>query len=212
MGAANTTAAPAELRRGPPAPRIAWVNLSELTPPRCSDILIGNTLAQYDDDNGPVFIVRVYADGTMRTADGYMFAPHDGLLWSPLPALPSAADPLAFELIADQIAAATAPADPAPAPINARIAAPVHWAMPCYPGSPKLPPVICRSYTGRPAAGCKAKDIRDGFHIADAFAGQLDAPPVIPAGSHCAPKITVNGLPAIERPSSIYPAEVGRES
>lgn len=83
------------------------------------------------------------------------------------------------------------------------------WCPPCYPGSPTLPPVICRSYTGRGGAGVSLGAIRGQF-IDTLNIGRIDAPDYLPAGSHCSPLITCNGKPVLERPHLIFPAEIMR--
>ncbi len=85
------------------------------------------------------------------------------------------------------------------------------FCPPCYAGSPTLPPVICRSYTGRPWAGLGPKQLRAEFLVSPII-GKIDAPDFLPCGSHCAPHITVNGLPLLERAHSIFPREIEREA
>jgi len=85
------------------------------------------------------------------------------------------------------------------------------YCSPAYPGSMSLPPVICNTFTGRVWEGLQLEQMRPGFVTAvEIGMGRLDAPARIPAGSHCAPRVTCNGLPVIERPGAIYPREVSR--
>lgn len=84
------------------------------------------------------------------------------------------------------------------------------YCPPAYPGSMDLPPVICRTFTGMKwADGMKLEDIRPEF-LNDLSGGNLDAPLRLPAGSHCSPRITRNGVWITERPHSIFPREVFR--
>jgi hypothetical protein len=85
----------------------------------------------------------------------------------------------------------------------------IDYCPPCYPGSMTLPPVCCRTYTGRRWNGISLEDIRPGFHH---LIEQLDAPNFIPAGSHCAPSVTVNGRPLMRRAQTIFPREIDREA
>ncbi|MRR49410.1 MAG: hypothetical protein EG825_00620 [Rhodocyclaceae bacterium] len=86
----------------------------------------------------------------------------------------------------------------------------IYWAKTAYPGSITLPPVICRSHTGRSFRSLASDAIRCSF-LAHDGGGPLDAPDWLPAGSHQGPNVTINGLPSMERPHTIYHAEVRRE-
>lgn len=85
------------------------------------------------------------------------------------------------------------------------------FCPPCFAGAASLPPVACNSYTGRRLAGLTVDSLRGAF-LHDDLIGRIDAPAYLPAGAHCAPRITVNGQPVIERPHIIYPAEIAREA
>lgn len=87
----------------------------------------------------------------------------------------------------------------------------IDYCPPCFPGSLSLPPVFCRSYTGRRWGGIGYEELRGEF-LHDLCIGHIDAPNFIPAGAHCAPRITVSGRPLLARAHTIFPAEIEREA
>lgn len=83
-----------------------------------------------------------------------------------------------------------------------------YWNPVCYGGSLSLPPVICRSVTGRTFRALPLSMIRGSF--LDAVSGPLDAPDRLPGGSHLGENVTCNGLPLMRKAQTIYANEVLR--
>ena len=77
-----------------------------------------------------------------------------------------------------------------------------------YAGSMSLPPVICRSVTGRSFRSLGLPQVRGSF--LDAIHGPLDAPEHIPAGSHLGENVTCGGQPIQRKAQTIYAREVQR--
>lgn len=84
----------------------------------------------------------------------------------------------------------------------------IHVHPACYGGSLSLPPVVCRSFTGRSFRALGMDMIRGSF--LDTASGPIDAPERLPAGSHLGEKITVGGRPLMRKAETIYAAEVQR--
>lgn len=84
----------------------------------------------------------------------------------------------------------------------------ITWNPTCYGGSLSLPPVICRSVTGRAFRSLDFSGIRGSF--LDSASGPLDAPEKLPAGSHLGENVTCNGKPMMRKAQTIYAREVAR--
>lgn len=84
----------------------------------------------------------------------------------------------------------------------------VDYSPLAYGGSLSLPPVVCRSATGRHFRSLNLEQIRICFF--DTISGPLDAPDRIPAGSHLGENVTCNGVPLNRKAQTIYAAEVQR--
>ena len=82
------------------------------------------------------------------------------------------------------------------------------WNPVCYGGSQSLPPVFCRSFTGRSFRTLEIERIR-GCYL-DTLSGPLDAPEYLPAGSHLGERVTCNGEYLIRKAVLIYAREVQR--
>lgn len=84
----------------------------------------------------------------------------------------------------------------------------IEWNPTAYGGSLSLPPVICRSTTGRSVRALNPEQVRGAF--IDSASGPLDAPDYLPAGSHLGENVTCNGLPICRKAQTIYAKEVRR--
>lgn len=77
-----------------------------------------------------------------------------------------------------------------------------------YAGSLSLPPVICRSYSGRSFQSIGIQHVRARF--LDTIHGPLDAPDRLPGGSHQGENVTCNGKPVMRKAQIIFAHEVQR--
>lgn len=84
----------------------------------------------------------------------------------------------------------------------------ITWNPTCYGGSLSLPPVICRSVTGRAFRSLGFSTIRGAY--LDNISGPIDAPEKLPAGSHLGENVTCNGQPIMRKAQTIYAREVSR--
>lgn len=84
----------------------------------------------------------------------------------------------------------------------------IGWNPMCYGGSLSLPPVFCRSFTGRSFRSIDFDQVRGSF--LDVASGPLDAPETLPAGSHMGEWVTCNGQPLMRKAQTIYAREVPR--
>lgn len=82
------------------------------------------------------------------------------------------------------------------------------WNPVAYGGSQSLPPVICRSVTGRAFRSLGLNQVRGSF--IDCVSGPIDAPDSLPAGSHLGENVTCNGLPLMRKAQTIFAREVPR--
>ena len=77
-----------------------------------------------------------------------------------------------------------------------------------YAGSLSLPPVMCRSVTGRSFRSLGFDQVRGSFLTSES--GPIDAPDYLPAGSHLGERVTCNGQPIMRKAQTIYGSEVAR--